>query len=67
MEMMLRQLEKEMAKVGLIMNLEKFPSVRTEIISKRKQWIVNPAPYLKLQEKEIKALSITDTYKYLDI
>ena len=61
MEMMLRQLETEMAKVSLIMNPEKCASMRTEIISKRKQWIVSPAPYWKLQEKEINSLSITDT------
>ena len=41
--------------------------MRPEIVSKRKQWTVNLTPYLKLQEKEIKALSITDTYKYLGI
>ena len=55
MKTMLRQLEAETAKVDLIMNPEKCASMRTEDVSKRKQWIVNPKPYLKLQEKEIKA------------
>ena len=64
---MMKQLEAEMANVVLVMIPEKCASMRTEVVSKRKQWIVNPTPYLKLQEKEIKALSITDTYKYLDI
>ena len=65
---MLKQLEvAEMANVGLVMNPEKCASMRTEVVSKRKQWIVNPTSYLKLREKEIKALSITDTYKYLGV
>ena len=67
MKTMLKQLEAEMTDVGLVMNPEKCASMRTEVISKRKQWIVNPTPYLKLQEKEIRALSITDTYKYLGV
>ena len=53
MKMMLKQLEAKMTKVGLIMNPEKYTSMRTEVVSKWKQWVVNPMPYLKLQEKEI--------------
>ena len=41
MKTMMKQLEAEMANVGLVMNPEKCASMRTEVISKRKQWIVN--------------------------
>ena len=34
---------------------------------RKRQWIVNPEPYLKLQDEDIRALSIVDTYKYLGV
>ena len=41
--------------------------MRTEVIMRKRQWIVNPEPYLKLQDEDIRALSIVDTYKYLGV
>lgn len=67
MKVMLQQLEISMAKVGLTMNPAKCASMRTEVITRKRQWIVNPEPYLKLQDKDIKALSVVDTYKYLGV
>ena len=56
-----------MAKVGLTMNPAKCVSMRTEVITRKRQWIINPEPYLKLQDEDIRALSIVDTYKYLGV
>ena len=67
MKVMLQQLEISMAKVGLTMNPAKCASMITEVITRKRQWIVNPEPYLKLQDEDIRALSIVDTYKYLGV
>ena len=67
MKVMLQQLGISMAKVGLTMNPAKCASMRTEVITRKRQWIVNPEPYLKLQDEDIRALSIVDTYKYLGV
>ena len=44
MKTMLKQLEAEMANVGLFMIPKKCAFMRTEVVSRRKQWIVNPTP-----------------------
>ena len=64
---MLQQLEISMAKVGLTMNPAKCALMRTEVITRKRRWIVNPEPYLKLQDEDIRALSIVNTYKYLGV
>ena len=67
MKVMLQQLEISMAKVGLTMNSAKCASMTTEVVTRKRQWIVNPKPYLKLQDEDIRALSIVDTYKSLRV
>ena len=65
MQMLMEQVENSLANVGLKMNPTKCASLRTEIVSRKKLWIVNPMPYLKLQNSNISALDIAGTYKYL--
>ena len=65
MTILLEQLECAMAGVGLKLNPLKCASLRTETHSKQKLWIVNPTPYLKVQHQDIRAIDISQTYKYL--
>ena len=66
MKVMLQQLGISMAKVGLTMNPAKCASIRTEVITRKRQWIVNPEPYLKLQDEDIRALSIVQVLRSSD-
>lgn len=52
---------------GLLINPAKCATLRIDIDGKAKRWIINPSSFLRLEGKEIKSLSIVETYKYLGL
>ena len=52
---------------GMLINPDKCASLRIDVDGRAKRWVVNPSPFLVLQDKQIKALDIVGTYKYLGL
>ena len=52
---------------GMLINPDKCASMRIDVDGRAKRWVVNPSPFLVLQDKQIKALDIVGTYKYLGL
>ena len=65
MKKLLEQVEVSLAKVGLGINAQKCSSLRAEVRRRNNLWIVNPDPYLEVNQHQITAMNILDTYKYL--
>ena len=65
MKKLLEQVEVSLAKVGLSINAQNCSSLRAEVRRRNNPWIVNPDPYLEVNQHQITATNILDTYKYL--
>ena len=61
----LEQLEGSLAKMGLSINAQKCSSLRLDVQRRNNPWIVNPDPYLEVNQHQITAMNILDTHKYL--
>ena len=65
MKKLLEQVEVSLAKMGLSINAQKCSSLRAEVQRRNNLWIVNPDPYLEVNQHQITAMNILDTYKYI--
>ena len=65
MKKLLEQFEGSLAKMGLSINAQKYSSLRVKVQRKNNPWIVNPESYLEVNQHQITAMNILDTYKYL--
>ena len=54
-------------KCGLKLNVMKSATTRLNVHGKRPKWVCNPSGFLRGKDRVVmKAMSITDSYKYLD-
>ena len=65
MKKLLEQVEVSLAKMGLSINAQKCSSLRAEVQRRNNLSIVNPDPYLEVNQHQITAMNILDTYKYI--
>ena len=61
-----KNIELALGKSGLKLNVNKSATIRLDVDGKRKTWVCNPSDFLRGQDGQlVKAMSITDGYKYL--
>lgn len=63
----INRLGEELKLAGLYLNEAKCATMRVQIDGKNQKWIANPEAFIMINEKQVSALSIVSTYKYLGL
>ena len=58
-------IELDLGKCGLELNVEKSATIRLDVHGKRQKWVYNPSAFLRGKGGLVRAMSITEGYKYL--
>jgi hypothetical protein len=58
-------IELALRKCGLELNVEKSATIRLDVHDKRQKWVFNPLAFLRGRGGVVRAMSITEGYKYL--